>query len=46
MRRCECTVWEAREAYRRSHLLYHKQRLALLLQVAARPLTTALNCTP
>jgi len=30
--RCECTVWEAREAYQDSHMLYLRQRLALLLQ--------------
>ena len=34
--RCESTVWEARAAYRDSHLLYHRQRLALLLQAACR----------
>ena len=34
--RCECTVWEARSLYRDMHLLYLRQRLALLLQAAYR----------
>lgn len=34
--RGECSVWEARVAYRDSHMLYHRQRLALLLQAACR----------